>query len=256
MGTKVIETEVDRTPPEQPRKRPGRWSQPGFRRAVIGAAALVLVGVAGAWYYYTGRVTTDDAQVDGHITPIASQVYGNVLDVLVHDNEHVKAGQVLLRIDPRDYQAKVAQAEAALALAEAQAEAARVGVRVCNCGAANSTPVAEHAILLMLAVAWFWHDSLGAREAANAAAFETCHSTGATLLDGTVACRRLETVRVARGTPLQEVLFAQGVEFPCGGRGLCKGCKIKVLSGSLTSATGLPVSWANSHESMPELVGA
>jgi membrane fusion protein (multidrug efflux system) len=128
MGTDVIEPEVDRTPPEQPRKRPGRWSQPGFRRAVIWAAALVLVGVAGAWYYYSGRVTTDDAQVDGHITPIASQVYGNVQQVLVLDNEHVKAGQVLLRIDPRDYQAKVAQAEAALALAEAQAEAARVGV--------------------------------------------------------------------------------------------------------------------------------
>jgi membrane fusion protein, multidrug efflux system len=129
MGTKVMEPEVDRTPSEeQARKRPGRWSQPGFRRAVIGAAALVLVGVAGAWYYYSGRVTTDDAQVDGHITPIASQVYGNVLDVLVKDNEHVKQGQVLLRIDPRDYQAKVAQAEAALSLAEAQAQAARVGV--------------------------------------------------------------------------------------------------------------------------------
>ena len=128
MGTKVMEPEVGRTPPEQPQKRPGRWSQPGFRRAVIGVAALVLVGVAGAWYYYSGRVTTDDAQVDGHITPIASQVYGNVSQVLVLDNQEVKAGQVLLRIDPRDYQAQVAQAEAALALAEARAEAARVGV--------------------------------------------------------------------------------------------------------------------------------
>jgi membrane fusion protein (multidrug efflux system) len=130
MGTKVIEPGIDRTSPEQPRKRPGRLSHPGFRRAVIWAAALVLVGVAGAWYYYSGRVSTDDAQVDGHITPIASQVYGNVLEVLVKDNEHVKAGQVLLRIDPRDYQARVAQAEAALSLAEAQAQAAKVGVPV------------------------------------------------------------------------------------------------------------------------------
>ena len=128
MGTNVMEPEVDRTPPEEPRKRPGRWSQPGFRRAVIGAAAVILVGAGAAWYFFHGRVTTDDAQVDGHITPIASQVYGNVSQVLVLDNEHVKAGQVLLRIDPRDYQAKVAQAEAALALAEARAQAARVGV--------------------------------------------------------------------------------------------------------------------------------
>ena len=40
-------------------------------------------------------------------------------------------------------------------------------------------------------------------------------------------------LRVERGTPLQEILFAHGVEFPCGGRGRCKGCKIKVLMGSL-----------------------
>ena len=52
----------------------------------------------------------------------------------------------------------------------------------------------------MLAIAWFWHDSLGARETANAAALETCQGTGAMLLDGTVAFRRLETVRVDGGT--------------------------------------------------------
>ncbi len=42
-----------------------------------------------------------------------------------------------------------------------------------------------------------------------------------------------KSLRVERGTPLQEVLFAQGVEFPCGGRGRCKGCRIKVLEGTL-----------------------
>ena len=47
----------------------------------------------------------------------------------------------------------------------------------------------------MLALAWFWHDSLGARERANAAAVETCRSTGASLLDGTVSFRRLQPVR-------------------------------------------------------------
>jgi len=52
----------------------------------------------------------------------------------------------------------------------------------------------------MLALAWFWHDSLGARETANAAALETCGRMGAALLDGTVAFRRLQAVRVAGGT--------------------------------------------------------
>jgi hypothetical protein len=52
----------------------------------------------------------------------------------------------------------------------------------------------------MLATAWFWHDSLGARETANAAALETCQGTGAMLLDGTVAFRRIEAVRVLGGS--------------------------------------------------------
>jgi uncharacterized 2Fe-2S/4Fe-4S cluster protein (DUF4445 family) len=42
-----------------------------------------------------------------------------------------------------------------------------------------------------------------------------------------------KVLEVERGTPLQDVLFAHGVEFPCGGRGRCKGCKIKVLAGVL-----------------------
>jgi hypothetical protein len=52
----------------------------------------------------------------------------------------------------------------------------------------------------ILGVAWFWHDSLGARERANEAALETCRGTGAALLDGTVAFRRLEPVRVDGGS--------------------------------------------------------
>ena len=40
-------------------------------------------------------------------------------------------------------------------------------------------------------------------------------------------------LEVASGTQLQDVLFAQGVEFPCGGRGRCKGCRVKVLKGIL-----------------------
>ncbi|MBI5386263.1 MAG: DUF4445 domain-containing protein [Verrucomicrobia bacterium] len=42
-----------------------------------------------------------------------------------------------------------------------------------------------------------------------------------------------KTITVEKGTPLQDVLFAQGVEFPCGGRGRCRGCKIKILAGDL-----------------------
>src|SRR5512135_1683295 len=54
-------------------------------------------------------------------------------------------------------------------------------------------------LALALGIAWYWHDSLGARERANDVAFDTCRETGASLLDGTVAFRRLTAVRVAGG---------------------------------------------------------
>ena len=60
--------------------------------------------------------------------PVASKIYGNVAEVLIHDNEMVKAGQVLVKIDARDYQAKSDLAAAALALAQAQSQAAKAGV--------------------------------------------------------------------------------------------------------------------------------
>lgn len=55
-------------------------------------------------------------------------------------------------------------------------------------------------LLGILGTAWFWHDSLGARERANEAAMETCRRTGAALLDGTVAFRRLQPVRIGGGS--------------------------------------------------------
>jgi hypothetical protein len=54
-------------------------------------------------------------------------------------------------------------------------------------------------LLTIVTLAWYWHDSLGARERANDAAFETCRNTGASLLDGTVAFRRLRPVRIGGG---------------------------------------------------------
>ena len=88
----------------------------------------VAVGATAAYLHFLNRVSSDDAQVDGHITAVAPKISGNVTAVLVDDNQHVKAGQVLVRIDPRDYQAKVDQAKAALLQAESQAHAARLQV--------------------------------------------------------------------------------------------------------------------------------
>src|SRR5215469_2544863 len=65
------------------------------RRLIIGGAVLLAVFL-GLYLYFHDRETTDDAQVDGHITPIAAKVYGRVAKVLVNDNQQVKAGQVIV----------------------------------------------------------------------------------------------------------------------------------------------------------------
>jgi membrane fusion protein, multidrug efflux system len=107
---------------------PKGLANPKVRRLLI-LGGLVLVAVLlGLFLYYHNRESTDDAQVDGHITPISSKIFGRVAQVLVDDNQPVKAGQVLVKIDPRDYQASVDQAKAALALAESDARSAGVDV--------------------------------------------------------------------------------------------------------------------------------
>jgi membrane fusion protein (multidrug efflux system) len=107
---------------------PAMWNHPGVRRAFLpGAVILLILGVF-LFLHYHWRESTDDAQVDGHLDQVASKVSGNVVEVLVDDNQTVKAGQVLVRIDPRDYQAKVDQMKAALALAQAQEQGASVNV--------------------------------------------------------------------------------------------------------------------------------
>jgi len=100
-------------------------------------AALILIGLA--WYVFTGRVTTDDAQVDCHITAVAPQVPGYVVNLLINDNTQVKEGDVLVQIDPRTYQAEVEQAKANLDFAEAQANSAKIQIGLTRETTTNST---------------------------------------------------------------------------------------------------------------------
>jgi membrane fusion protein (multidrug efflux system) len=89
---------------------------------------LVAIAVYAAYMHFRDRVSSDDANVDGHISAIAPKISGNVIEVAVIDNQTVKAGEVLVRIDPRDYQAAVDIAKAAVSQAEGQLRAARVTV--------------------------------------------------------------------------------------------------------------------------------
>jgi membrane fusion protein (multidrug efflux system) len=99
------------------------------RRTVVGLAVLIGLGILGwggwAWYRSGTQVSTDDAYVEGTIAPVSAKVAGHIVEQLVRDNQAVKADQVLLRVDSRDYEAKRDQARAAVAVAEANVRAAR-----------------------------------------------------------------------------------------------------------------------------------
>src|SRR6201987_2106555 len=95
-----------------------------LKQAALGLA--VIAGVfAGAdyghYYWATGRylVSTDDAYVDAHSAIISPKVTGYISDVSVNDNEFVKAGQVIARIDARDYQTALDRARADVDAAQA-----------------------------------------------------------------------------------------------------------------------------------------
>jgi membrane fusion protein (multidrug efflux system) len=114
-----------------------------LRKLLIFGAAAVLVIVAGLFIYYFNRESTDDAQVDGHITAVSAKVYGRVAEVLVNDNEPVKAGRPLVKLDARDYQAALDQAKAQLALAESEAQSAGVDVPRTRENTASGTSSAD-----------------------------------------------------------------------------------------------------------------
>src|SRR5689334_18950332 len=101
-----------------------RPSRQTIRRAALAfVAALGVAATAGFGHYYfsTGRYleTTDDAYVKADSTIVAPKVSGYIAEVLVADNEPVKAGQLLARIDDRDFKAALSQAQAGVAASEA-----------------------------------------------------------------------------------------------------------------------------------------
>lgn len=115
------------------------------RRAVLGGVlAFAVLGVAAfAWSLLSGRESTDDARVDGHIFPISAQVGGTVLSVDVEDNQLVESGTVLVRIDDRAYAIAVASAEADLASAEARYREMQTGLPVSSLAAETRASSAD-----------------------------------------------------------------------------------------------------------------
>lgn len=120
-GGQPSEREADRRRRNPRRKRTIRF----IVLAILVVAAIAAIPI---YAYYSVRESTDDAQVDGHIVPISPRISGTILEVLVNDNQPVKAGQELVRLDPADYQVALQQAKAQLANAEANVTESTVNV--------------------------------------------------------------------------------------------------------------------------------
>ena len=111
-------------PDESPAKKAGR------RVLIFGVILLLILG-ASFWYWRsTFTEDTDDAQVDGDIYQVSARVTGQVTKVFVEENKPVKKGDLLLEIDPTDYQVALDQANANLASAQADYVQANVNIPV------------------------------------------------------------------------------------------------------------------------------
>ena len=96
-------------------------ASPLFRRIAMFGVPLLIVLAGGAWWLLSGgSVSTDNAYVQQDKVSVAPEVAGRVVEVLVHENQAVKAGDLLFRIDPEPYRIALAQANAAIANAQVE----------------------------------------------------------------------------------------------------------------------------------------
>jgi membrane fusion protein (multidrug efflux system) len=106
------------------------WTEPPQKTRrmnplVIGLVLIVLLAAGVGWYFYSsGFEDTDDAQVDGHLNPVASRIDGTVKAVYADDNQEVQPGKILVELDPSDDQVSLHQAHAQYDQAMAQLDAA------------------------------------------------------------------------------------------------------------------------------------
>jgi membrane fusion protein (multidrug efflux system) len=121
-----------------PRRRPRlvRW--------LVAAMVVVVLSPGGyyVWKYLSAYETTDDAQIDGHVDAISARITGTVIELRAEDNQFVKAGDVLVKLDPRDYEVALARAEADLQDAEATLESSRIGVPIITINTASQLKTA------------------------------------------------------------------------------------------------------------------
>jgi membrane fusion protein (multidrug efflux system) len=124
----VQETEAAENELAQKPRRSYLRKYPRAKWILLAALVVFSASALAAWNYFGVRETTDDAQIDGHITMVSARVGGTALNVNFDDHQFVQKGQTLVQIDPRDYGVALNRARAELADATNGATAARTNV--------------------------------------------------------------------------------------------------------------------------------
>ena len=137
MAEKNASPSVSEAPPTaNPAPATESKYSPGARRkrrrnlVILVSAVVLIVASLLLWRYFSTYESTDDAQVDVHLYPVSARISGYVVTVNVNDNQLVGKGDVLVEIDPRDYQVAVDKAQADLANAEATARSLNITVPI------------------------------------------------------------------------------------------------------------------------------
>jgi membrane fusion protein (multidrug efflux system) len=129
MKPTTIETPSATGPQPAPPQPLRFYQRRGFRIAALIAVVLLLAGGGVYWWRAAGRVSTDDAFIEGRIVRISAQVAGRVDKLAVNDNQWVKAGELLVQLDDREYRAQAEQAAAEARAAEVAAQNAAIDAR-------------------------------------------------------------------------------------------------------------------------------
>ena len=124
-------------PPRYTRSKRGR------NIAIVVIVLVLIMGGVFLWRYFSTYESTDDAQVDVHLSPVSARISGYVTKVNVGDNEYVQRGTVLLEIDPKDYEVAVEQAKANLASAEATAQSLNISVPIASVNTSSQLKAAS-----------------------------------------------------------------------------------------------------------------
>ncbi len=121
------------------KERSGFFSKHRAAKPIVILLVVVAVLLVG-WFWWESRhwEDTDDAEIDGHIYPINARVSGQVIKVNYDDGQVVRKGDVLVQIDPTDYQVALERAKADYLDSQAQAQAAQYGVPVQSVGSVSS----------------------------------------------------------------------------------------------------------------------